>query len=319
MRVVVTGALGHIGSQLIRALPRDLPGAEIVMIDDLSTQRFSSLFGLPDGAAYRFHEADIRTADLNELFRDADAVVHLAAITNATESFGNAEQVEAVNAAGTRRVADACVETNSPLIFLSTTSVYGTQSATVDENCDASELRPQSPYAATKLQAEKDLSLAASEQGLRHITCRFGTIFGPSIGMRFHTAINRFCWQATMAQPITVWKTAMNQKRPYLDLNDAVRSILFIMRHQLFDGRTYNVVTVNSTVGDIVDIIRSHISDITIRLVDTPIMNQLSYEVSSARFRDAGFEFSGDLRAGISTTLDLLKAVRSDVHRLAGA
>lgn len=317
MRIAVTGALGHIGSSLIRAIPVEFPGAEIVMIDDLSTQRFSSLFDLPESGAFRFQEGDIRTADLTELFRGAHVVVHLAAITNATDSFANRDAVEAVNVAGTRRVAEACAENGSPLIFLSTTSVYGTQSTEVDEDCTESELRPQSPYAESKLAAEKVLSAVARERGLRYFAGRFGTIFGPSIGMRFHTAINKFCWQATLGQPITVWRTAMHQKRPYLDLHDAVRSLLFIMRRELFDGRIYNVVTVNSTVADIVAMIQSHIPDAVVQFVDTPIMNQLSYEVSSARFREAGFAFSGDLREGITSTLGLLKAVRAQRERVA--
>ncbi len=44
MKFVITGALGHIGSQLIRELPKMFPNAEIVMIDNLSTQRYCSFF-----------------------------------------------------------------------------------------------------------------------------------------------------------------------------------------------------------------------------------------------------------------------------------
>ena len=87
MRIVVTGALGHIGSKLIRALPASFAGAEIVLVDDLSTQRYSSLFDLPQAGRYRFAEADVMTADLDALLRGADVVVHLAAITNAEASF----------------------------------------------------------------------------------------------------------------------------------------------------------------------------------------------------------------------------------------
>jgi nucleoside-diphosphate-sugar epimerase len=317
MRIAVTGALGHIGSSLIRALPVEFPGADIVMVDDLSTQRYSSLFDLPESAAYHFQEGDIRTIDLVELFRGADVVIHLAAITNATESFTNRDAVETVNVGGTRRVAEACAEVGAPMIFLSTTSVYGTQSSTVDEDCPESELQPQSPYATSKLEGERLLGVVARERGLRYIACRFGTIFGPSIGMRFHTAINKFCWQATLGEPITVWRTAMHQKRPYLDLQDAVRTILFIIRRDLFDCRIHNVVTVNSTVADIVGMIQTHIPDAIVQFVDTPIMNQLSYEVSSARFRNAGFTFSGDLRGGITSTLELLKGIRAQREQLA--
>src|SRR4051812_11702322 len=116
MKIVVTGALGHIGSAFIRSAATEFPGAEIVMLDNLSTQRFASLMGLPDGAQYRFYEGDVRTADLTELFKGAAVVVHLAAITNATESFDKGQEVEDVNFGGTARVAEACAELDCPLI-----------------------------------------------------------------------------------------------------------------------------------------------------------------------------------------------------------
>jgi hypothetical protein len=47
MKVVITGALGHIGSYLIRDLPFRFPGVDIVMIDNMMTQRYPSLFDLP--------------------------------------------------------------------------------------------------------------------------------------------------------------------------------------------------------------------------------------------------------------------------------
>ena len=64
MRVVVTGALGHIGSRLIRELAVAWPGAEVVMVDNLATERYASLFNLPDGCHYEFVEGDVLTADL---------------------------------------------------------------------------------------------------------------------------------------------------------------------------------------------------------------------------------------------------------------
>ena len=47
MKILVTGALGHIGSRLIRNLPEHFPGCEIVMVDNMITQRYSSIFNLP--------------------------------------------------------------------------------------------------------------------------------------------------------------------------------------------------------------------------------------------------------------------------------
>lgn len=310
MKIVITGALGHIGSRLIRELPTQFPEAEIVMLDNLSTQRYSSLFNLPGCGRYRFLQADVLKADLTAVFAGADVVVHLAAITNAAGSFEIKDQVEHVNFAGSERVAEECLRSGCPLIFASTTSVYGTQAETVDEECLIDELKPQSPYAESKLKAERMLEALSREGGLRFVTCRLGTIFGTSIGMRFHTAVNKFCWQAVLGQPLTVWRTALHQDRPYLDLADAVAAIICIIQRELYDRRVYNVVTTNTSVSRIIESIASYVPDISVGYVDTEIMNQLSYHVSNRRFRSLGFEFKGTLEQGIRETIDWLRGVR---------
>ena len=310
MKIVITGALGHIGSRLIRALPVLDPHMELVLLDNLSAQRYCSLFNLPDRGRYRFFELDILKADLVDIFTGADAVLHLAAVTNAADSFQAPDQVELVNFSGTEKVARACVEADCPLIFLSTTSVYGTQSERVDEDCPETDLNPQSPYAESKLKAERLLAELGEAEGLRFITCRLGTIFGISPGMRFHTAVNKFCWQAMTGQPVTVWRTALHQHRPYLDLEDAVAALAFILGQSLYDKRVYNILTSNATVDDILQIISRYVPDVAIRFVDTEIMNQLSYLVSCERFKGLGFKFKGDLEQGIRQTINLLKGVR---------
>ena len=310
MKIVVTGALGHIGSRLIRELPTMFPEAAIVLIDNLSTQRYCSLFNLPAPGQYDFLEADVLTADLTSIFDGATAVVHLAAITDATNSFQIKETVERVNFTGTDRVVQACRQVDCALIFPSTTSVYGSQADKVDEDCPISDLKPQSPYAEAKLRAERLLQNIGEEGGLSFVICRFGTIFGTSVGMRFHTAINKFCWQAVMGQPLTVWRTALHQHRPYLDLCDAVEAIKFIIHKKLYDGRVYNVVTTNTSIDRIVGIISGYVPNVSTEYVDTQIMNQLSYNVSNNRFSDLGFEFKGDLEQGIGRTIDLLKRSR---------
>lgn len=312
MKLVVTGALGHIGSKLVRELPRAVAGCrEIVLVDDLSTQRYASLFGLPAGVRYRFVEGDVSKLELRELCDGAAAVVHLAAITDANASFEQRERVMAVNFGAVKRVAEACAAVGAPLVFPSTTSVYGSQAAQVDEACGEADLRPQSPYAEAKLAAERWLAEFAGGGRLRHVTLRFGTIFGVSPGMRFHTAVNRFAWQAVLGQPLSVWRTALDQARPYLDLDDAIRAVAFFLRSQRFDGEIYNVLTLNATVREIVDALRAHVPDLKLELVESRIMNQLSYRVSDAKLRSLRFEPRGDLGRALGETLDLLRGVRA--------
>ena len=307
MKIIVTGATGHIGSYLIRELGFQFKGSEIVMIDNMMTQRFASLFKLPKIGNYSFFEGDVRLMDLGSLFTGADIVIHLAAITDATGSFEKVTEIEENNYQSTLKVANACIESGASLIALSSTSVYGTQNDVVDEDCSANELQPQSPYASTKLKEEELISNLSKDKGLKAIHCRFGTIFGASPGMRFHTAVNKFCWQAIMGKSITVWNTAYDQKRPYLDLIDASRAIIHIIENDIFDGRIYNVITQNSTVRQVIDIIREFVPNLEVEFVDTKIMNQLSYEVLCERFKSKGFVFSGDLKRGIKETILLLK------------
>jgi len=307
IKLVVTGAMGHIGSYLVRDLAYQFPGAEIVMIDNLMTQRFPSLFNLPATGRYCFQEADVTSVDLRPLLDGAHAVINLAAITDAASSFDKAAQVEANNYQATLKLAEACAQMGVRLIALSSTSVYGTQNEVISEDCSPEELKPQSPYAMTKLKEEALVTRLCATQGLRGISCRFGTIFGASPGMRFHTAVNKFCWQAVMGRPITVWRTAYDQKRPYLDLFDAARAISFIIHSDLFDGRIYNVLTQNATVRQIVDAIREFVPELEVVFVDNQIMNQFSYEVSCERFMRQGFLFAGNLRRGIGETIAILR------------
>ena len=310
MKIVITGALGHIGSRLIHTLR---PGefSEVVLLDNLSVQRQNVLFNLPKGVPWRFIEADVIAGPvrLDEVFAGAHAVVHLAAITNAEASFDMEAQVESVNFEGTERVARACVAAGCRLLFPSTTSVYGVSSGVVSEDCPPDQLKPQSPYAESKLRAEQMLAELGRSAGLRFFCARFGTIYGPSAGMRFHTAVNRFIWQACTGQPLTVWRTALEQRRPYLDLGDAVEAIRFVIRKDLFDGRIYNVLTDNLTVQQIVDAIRRHVPGARVELVDRRIMNQLSYAVDRARFEAQGFRFQGNLDRAIGDTVKLLAAL----------
>lgn len=318
MKILVGGALGHIGSHLIRALPKMIPGVEIVMIDNMMTQRYASLFELPAEARYSFVEGDVAKIDLRPLLEDCDLAIALAAITDAANSFANAAELEANNLSATKALAEACADTGVPLVFPSSTSVYGTQEEVIDDGCSDDALRPQSPYARTKLAEERLIAELVERRGLRAAICRFGTIYGVSPGMRFHTAVNKFCWQAVLGQPITVWTGAYDQRRPYLDLEDCGRAVRFIAENGLFDGRVYNVVTANHTVREVVDTIRSFVPQLKVTYVDSPIMNQLSYEVRASRLLERGFAPSGSLQAGIGNTVSLLCAANGGAaaHRL---
>ncbi|MFQ5443757.1 MAG: NAD-dependent epimerase/dehydratase family protein [Nitrospinales bacterium] len=306
MNICITGALGHIGSKLIRNL--SIPDlSKVYLVDNFLTQRYASLFDLPTGINYIFRELDINSEGMKSIVGDCQVLIHLAAVTNAERSFERAREVEEINQQGLEKVAHLCAGSGCSLLFPSSTSVYGSQSQLVDETCPEEELQPQSPYAESKRFGEKLLTSLAEKKGLKFVVFRIGTIFGYSIGMRFHTAVNKFVWQANLGEPLSVWKTALNQKRPYCGLDDCVRVMNFFVANGGFDDQIYNIVTENFTVQDIIDVIREYIPETKIKLVDSPIMNQLSYEVSNEKSLKRGFTYTQNMRESVHEVLQKLK------------
>ena len=126
----------------------------------------------------------------------------------------------------------------------------------------------------------EEKKLKKSKNNFKFVSLRFGTIAGPSSGMRFHTAVNKFCMQAFIREPLHVWKTALNQYRPYLSIKDAFKTFNFILKKKLFDRNVYNVVSENLTVSQIIKKINKN-KKTKIKLVNVKIMNQLSYKVDN--------------------------------------
>ena len=91
MNFLVTGGLGHIGSFFLSKIPHT---DNIRVIDNLSSSRWNSLFTLDRNIDFR--EKNISEVDSSDL-KNIDVVIHLAAITNATDSFTNKDQIETVN------------------------------------------------------------------------------------------------------------------------------------------------------------------------------------------------------------------------------
>ena len=301
MKILIAGSLGHIGSALIKILPRFFNDLSLVLIDGISSQDATRALEIPEHIPCVFITGKIQDLDLNHLFAGVDVVVHLAATIN----FSDPKTAYKNNFSATKLIAQACLKNTVPLLFPSTASVYYAQNFLVDE--EHTVLHAQSPYIACKIKEEELLLALAKNQGLPVAICRLGTIYGPSVGMNTHTAVSKFCWQAVTKQPITVWETALDQKRPYLFLDDAVNAMVWVIKQRLFNGQIYNVVTENHTVRDVLAIIGEVIHDVQITFVQNVLMNQLSYEVSSAKLQKTGFMFSGPLDKGIRETIVFLK------------
>lgn len=302
MQLIITGALGHIGSALIRDPQLIADFDEIVIVDNLSTQRFPSLFNLPKGTNYTLLEGDVADQLTLGLVEQASAVIHLAATTDSGASVQDPSNLFENNLRITQHAVDTCMQAKTPLVFVSSTSVYTSTSPLVDEEC--SDLNPASPYARCKLDEERAVldKLGPGQAAV----FRMGTIFGTSPGMRFHTAVNKFCWQSVCGRPVEVWSTAMDQLRPYLAVSDAVALLSRTVRESIYPGGIVNAVTCDATVREVLSAIEACGHVAPVRVVDSQIMNQLSFRTSIDLATNLGYEFAGDLQTGVQETLELL-------------
>ncbi|MGX1476755.1 UNVERIFIED_CONTAM: UDP-glucose 4-epimerase [Streptomyces canus] len=181
MRVLVTGAYGFVGNAVVRQLAQ--AGHDVIAM----THR-PPASPLPSAPVVSTVHADLlKPEELRAAVRDADAVVHLAALTRVRESFEHPDEYEAVNRGGTDALLDACAaehaRTGGALRFVqaSTAAVYGVpEQQPVDEQTPP---RPNSPYGKTKLAADEAVIRRATTAALEAVVLRAFNICGAVAGV----------------------------------------------------------------------------------------------------------------------------------------
>ena len=173
MKVLVTGAAGFIGSNLVARLSEV---ADVRGIDDLSTGYMSNIEGLN----LDFVEGSILDEDvLKTAIQGCDAIVHLAARPSVPRSLAEPQKSHEANATGTLKVLNAAKELKDPIVIVaSSSSVYG-----ANPNLPKSEdmlPMPMSPYAVSKLAAEQYTLAWQYSYGMKTLPFRFFNVFGPN-------------------------------------------------------------------------------------------------------------------------------------------
>ena len=251
MKILITGGLGHIGSYLLENIDKIKFIKKIYIIDNLSTNRYCSLFNLPKtNKKIYFYQNDLSLKNALKNFKKVDVVLNLASLTDAEGSLKIKNKIYRNNLGIFDNILRYCKKNSSKLIHISSTSVYGEQRGLVDENCK--KLKPKSPYAKIKVKEENILK----ENKIRFVSYRFGTISGVSKGMRFHTAINKFCLYSVLGKPLPIWKSMMNKPRPYLSLRDAFKVIKFTIENNFFNNETFNILSENLTLKKMYEVAR---------------------------------------------------------------
>lgn len=173
MRVLVTGAAGYVGSHLVRHLERR--GFMVTALDDFSEGHHQAL-----PSHIEIFECNI--CDFNALTRvfshkHFDAVVHLAALTSASESLENPQRYFLINIVGTVMLLRACVDFRvTRFVFASDAAVYGRPRKRV--LYETHPAAPVTPYGRTKFFVEQLLDDYWQGHEVMGVALRFFSISG---------------------------------------------------------------------------------------------------------------------------------------------
>ena len=310
MKILITGGLGHIGSYLLENINEFKFVKKIYVIDNLSTNRYNSLFNLPKTSKkIYFYQKDLALKNALRNFVKVDIVINLASSTDAEGSLKNPGEIYRNNLGIFQNILKYCKKNSSKLIHISSTSVYGEQKGIVDESCK--KLRPKSPYAEIKIK-EEDI-LKKNREKINFVSYRFGTICGVSKGMRFHTAINKFCLNAALGKPLPIWKSMTNKLRPYLSLSDALRVFKFTIDNNFFNNNTFNILSQNLKLKEIIGYFKKYKKNIKIKYESSRLINQYSYKVSNKKFSKQALLLKSKIHFDIKSTLKIFRSINNEM------
>ncbi|MDF1558235.1 MAG: SDR family oxidoreductase [ANME-2 cluster archaeon] len=212
MICLVTGGAGFIGSHLCEGL---LEMGEVICFDNfdpyyspqLKEKNVEHLMHHPDFKLVRGSILDKEL--LINLFENVDYVFHNAAQAGVRVSVEKPAKTHEVNVTGTLNVLEAAVDSGvSKVINASSSSVYGKiRYLPFDEK---HPLMPISPYGVSKLAAEQYCRVFHEIYGLKTISLRYFTVFGPR--MRPDLAINIFTRKALKNEPIEIFGDGMKTR-----------------------------------------------------------------------------------------------------------
>ena len=248
-RALVTGAAGFIGSHLVEALLGD--GWSVTGVDNFSpyyepARKRDNLASALDHERFLLAEADLATVDLGPLVQRADVVFHLAGQPGVRASWGAgfASYLEA-NVLVTQRLLEALCAQPRPMVFASSSSVYGEVGGR--PRAEDGALRPTSPYGLTKATAEQLIDVYRRDHGLDVVSLRYFSVFGPR--QRPDMAFHRFIAAMAGGEELVVFGDG-EQSRDFTYVGDVVAATILAVGAP---GTVYNVgggspATVNQTL-----------------------------------------------------------------------
>jgi UDP-glucose 4-epimerase len=257
-KILITGGAGFIGSNLVESL------GNVLVLDDFSSKNEATKTFLESTRA-EIIEGNVNNSKLlSNLLPGVDTVYHLAAMASVPKSIENPGLCNKTNIDGTLAVLQASVKAGvKNIVLASTSALYGLFEG---KSSEKKELSPQSPYAKSKLSAEKLLEEFSQKYPINTCSLRLFNVFGPrqDPNSEYAAVIPRFVKLARESSDLIIYGDG-TQTRDFIYIKDVVDAFIKATGKQ----GVYNIASGNATcissLGE--DIIRMTKSNSKVRFL----------------------------------------------------
>jgi UDP-glucose 4-epimerase len=262
MSILITGGAGFIGSHLVEKLI--LQNHSVIVIDNLSTGYLENLNIVLEKIT--FINADLSEYDLFSI-GGIESVIHLSAQTSVPLSIKDFKNSSHINLLSNLNVIDFCSKTNIPLVYASSSSIYGNNPLGDDALLSVDLM---SPYAVDKYTMELYAQMANKTYGLSSIGLRFFNIYGPrqDPSSQYSGVISIFIDRLLKGSKIRV--NGGYQTRDFVFISDVVNVIeksMQLTSTQLVCEKVNVLTGVTYTINELLEILSSILNK-------TPVIDQ---------------------------------------------
>lgn len=241
--ILVTGGAGFIGAHLVERLLKD--GKNVVIIDDFSTGSLKNLRVVKKNPRLKIIKSRVSDCkQLPELAATAEFIFHLAATVGVELVVKSALHVLEAGFNETQILLRTAVKNSTPILFASTSEVYGKSAKSEFSEDDDLLIGPPGQsrwsYACSKL-SDEFLALAyAREKNLPVIIARLFNTVGPRQTGRYGMVLPRFIAAAKANEPLRVFGDG-TQTRCFGFVHDVVEALVRLQHCKKARGEIFNI------------------------------------------------------------------------------
>ena len=286
-KIVITGGLGYIGSELCKLYSGETRFKDIIVTDiRFVSERVKQL----NDWGFTFIQSSILDKQtMRPILENADIVHHLAGVTDVayTKTDSNLEedkQIQKTAIEGTNNILELIPPT-CKIVFPSTHVVYEGFDVAKFDITEEEPPTPKLTYSKGKTQNEIDIKASGKD----HVILRLASVYGYSTDtMRMNIMPNLFSRMASQNSTIKLFSGGI-QHKSLIGLIDVARAFKFMGDGDI-KNETFHLSNETTTIKEVADICKKHNPLLNIISTDDEIPN-LGYTISNKKLLKTGFNF----------------------------